>query len=174
MNVARRHYCHCQVVDKATPWSGGYIGINSFGFGGCNVHALIKSLSDTKDTTKDVVPSSTMPRLVTCCARTKDGAEKTLSAVADRPQDIEMQALIQSSVGQLPTNSNPYRGVTLVNCGNAQHTVQVSAPGFSLYRSDMLADHLSTCQVDTKLVVNKVKTDAVSAVFSDEQYFVEC
>ena len=31
------------VVAEKTNWNGGYVGINSFGFGGSNVHAVLKS-----------------------------------------------------------------------------------------------------------------------------------
>ena len=31
-----------KVVTEATPWSGGLVGLNSFGFGGSNVHAVFK------------------------------------------------------------------------------------------------------------------------------------
>ena len=31
------------VVAENTPWAGGYVGINSFGFGGTNVHVVLKS-----------------------------------------------------------------------------------------------------------------------------------
>ena len=31
------------MVASNTPWSGGYVGINSFGFGGANVHVLLRS-----------------------------------------------------------------------------------------------------------------------------------
>ena len=36
------------VVAEKTNWNGGYVGINSFGFGGSNVHAVLKSNPTTK------------------------------------------------------------------------------------------------------------------------------
>merc|ERR1719309_1619296 len=42
-----------KVIDTNTPWAGGLVGINSFGFGGANVHAIFRSASaDTKLTNK--------------------------------------------------------------------------------------------------------------------------
>lgn len=35
-----------KVVSKNTPWSGGYAAVNSFGFGGANVHVLLRSPED--------------------------------------------------------------------------------------------------------------------------------
>jgi acyl transferase domain-containing protein len=32
-----------KVVSENTPWEGGYVGVNSFGFGGSNVHVLLRS-----------------------------------------------------------------------------------------------------------------------------------
>jgi fatty acid synthase len=31
-----------EVVTQRKPWDGGYVGVNSFGFGGANVHAILK------------------------------------------------------------------------------------------------------------------------------------
>ena len=36
------------VVVEKTSWNGGYVGINSFGFGGSNVHAVLKSNQTSK------------------------------------------------------------------------------------------------------------------------------
>lgn len=32
-----------KVVSKNTPWAGGLVAINSFGFGGTNVHSVINT-----------------------------------------------------------------------------------------------------------------------------------
>jgi len=32
-----------KVVSKNTPWSGGLVALNSFGFGGTNVHSVINT-----------------------------------------------------------------------------------------------------------------------------------
>lgn len=38
-----------KVVTQRTPWNGGYVAINSFGFGGANVHVLLKSFEKTEN-----------------------------------------------------------------------------------------------------------------------------
>ena len=37
-----------QVVNSNTEWEGGFVGVNSFGFGGSNVHVILKSC-DVRD-----------------------------------------------------------------------------------------------------------------------------
>lgn len=32
-----------KIITEPTSWEGGYVGINSFGFGGTNCHVLLKS-----------------------------------------------------------------------------------------------------------------------------------
>ena len=34
------------VVTEPTPWNGGCVAINSFGFGGANVHVVMKSFEE--------------------------------------------------------------------------------------------------------------------------------
>ena len=36
-----------KVVTERTPWNGGCVAINSFGFGGANVHVILKSFEKT-------------------------------------------------------------------------------------------------------------------------------
>ncbi|KAL8612596.1 hypothetical protein ACOMHN_006582 [Nucella lapillus] len=41
-DVPALHDGRLAVVTHSQPWTGGYVGVNSFGFGGTNVHALLK------------------------------------------------------------------------------------------------------------------------------------
>ena len=59
-----------KVVSDHTPWDGGYVGINSFGFGGSNVHSLLKSKPKEAVVTQS---SASKYRLATFAGRTKEG-----------------------------------------------------------------------------------------------------
>jgi len=111
-------------VAERTTWDGGYVGINSFGFGGSNAHVLLRS-PDIASSTRSAHVASTVPRLVTCTGRTKAGVEATLAEVSRHPTDVDMQYLLQSSVGDLSPVSHPYRGVVLVNSADSRQTVEV-------------------------------------------------
>ena len=60
-----------RVVTEPMPWTGGYVGINSFGFGGSNVHVLLKSQRDTTGT-RPAHTAAEAQRLFTFSARTPE------------------------------------------------------------------------------------------------------
>ena len=109
---------------ERTSWEGGYVGINSFGFGGSNVHVLLRS-PDSGASSQAAHVATTATRLVTCAGRTKDGVEAALAEMLQHPTDVDMQHLIQSSVGDLSAMTHPYRGVALVNAAATRQTVEV-------------------------------------------------
>jgi len=69
-----------KVVTEPTPWEGGYVGINSFGFGGANCHVVLKSNSKKK--INNGAPSDDLPRLVTVSGRTEASVEVFLDDVS--------------------------------------------------------------------------------------------
>lgn len=70
-----------KVITEPTPWEGGYVGINSFGFGGANAHALLKS--HAKDKVNNGAPSDDLPRLVIVSGRTEEALEVLLGHVCE-------------------------------------------------------------------------------------------
>uniref|UniRef100_A0A1I8MI56 Fatty acid synthase n=1 Tax=Musca domestica TaxID=7370 RepID=A0A1I8MI56_MUSDO len=79
-----------KVVDKNTPWEGGIVGINSFGFGGANAHVILKSNPKPKAITPTVGP----PKLVVCSGRTFDAVQDLLEDAVSHRDDDEYLALI--------------------------------------------------------------------------------
>ena len=68
-----------QVVTEPTPWSDGYVGINSFGFGGANAHILLKS--NPKEKINNGAPSDNLPRLVSVSGRTEEAVLSIIDEV---------------------------------------------------------------------------------------------
>ena len=112
------------MVTERTPWDGGYVGINSFGLGGSNVHVLLRS-PDSKVPAPTAHLATTEARLVTVAARTKSGVEAMLAELSQRPTDVDMQYLLQSSVGNLSPLTHPYRGFALISSADSRQTVEV-------------------------------------------------
>lgn len=100
-----------QVVQKRTKWNGGYVGINSFGFGGSNVHVLLRS----HHANEIVHSASTELRLVTCSARTREGVDAVLHELLVQPNNVELHSLVEQSFGSFPASSHPYRGAVVLN-----------------------------------------------------------
>lgn len=71
-----------KVVTETTPWEGGYVGINSFGFGGANCHVILKS--NPKKKINNGAPSDDLPRLVTVSGRTEESVKVFLDDVSKR------------------------------------------------------------------------------------------
>ena len=110
-----------KVVANNTKWSGGYAGINSFGFGGSNVHALIRSNEDERRSSH---PASNQPRLVTCNGRTEEAVDHVIEKAIENKENVEMHALIQEVAAVSPA-AMPCRGYAVLNSENKVTEVQV-------------------------------------------------
>ncbi|XP_043067726.1 fatty acid synthase isoform X1 [Drosophila bipectinata] len=82
------------VVENITPLPKPYIGINSFGFGGANAHALLKGFNKSK--TNFGIPEDDIPRLLTWAGRTEDSVHEIFSDIEKRPLDAEFIGLLQN------------------------------------------------------------------------------
>ncbi|KAH8379368.1 hypothetical protein KR009_004445 [Drosophila setifemur] len=82
------------VVKDVTPLPKPYIGINSFGFGGANAHALLKGFPKSK--THFGIPEDDVPRLLTWAGRTEEAVNEVFNAVEKKPLDAEFVGLLQN------------------------------------------------------------------------------
>lgn len=101
-----------KVIDTNTPWNGGIVGLNSFGFGGANAHVILKSNPKPKATT----PTDTIPRLVTLSGRTTEAVEIVLEDAEKHRTDAEYLGLIN----EIHSKNIPlhyYRGYSVVANG---------------------------------------------------------
>lgn len=100
-----------KVLDRSTPWRGGLVGVNSFGFGGSNVHTVLKS-NDNRE--KTVCQNCEKKRLFVYSSRSEDGLTKTLKKVRGHSSDLHLHKLLHETAN-LPASSHPFRGFTVLN-----------------------------------------------------------
>lgn len=82
------------VVKDCTPLPKPYIGINSFGFGGANAHAILKA--NPKSKVNFGLPEDDVPRLLTWAGRSEAACNEVFNAIEKKPLDAEFIALLQN------------------------------------------------------------------------------
>lgn len=99
-----------QVVDRPIPVRGGIVGINSFGFGGSNVHVILRPSEKPADST---LPPRMVPRVLQACGRTETAVTTILQKRKEHTANDSFLSLL-NEVSGVPTVNMPYRGYALV------------------------------------------------------------
>lgn len=87
-----------QVVNKLTPWhQPTYAAVNSFGFGGVNVHVILKGHDKLK---KLPAFRSPLPIMVVGSGRTREAVELLFDGVRQNQKDDEFLALVRNIYAQ--------------------------------------------------------------------------
>ncbi|CAF3471296.1 unnamed protein product [Rotaria socialis] len=109
-----------KVVTEKTKLPNKLMSINSFGFGGANVHAIFEANQNRQENENS---SRKEPRLAFACARTTDGCENILTRLKEYQDNIELQALITENSFH-PSHTHPYRGFTLLNSSESSTIIK--------------------------------------------------
>lgn len=110
-----------QVIDRPIPVRGGIVGINSFGFGGSNVHVILRPASKP---TNSPMPR-TVPRILPVCGRTEAAVNAVIQKGKEHSSDENFLSLL-SRVSDIPAASMPYRGYVVLGSQNDIKEVQLS------------------------------------------------
>ncbi len=102
-----------KVVTETTPWAGGLVGINSFGFGGANTHILLKSI-DMETLPPDEIRMPNIPKLLCYSGRTEDAVGTILEAAEKHADNHYFYGLLSEQSNSL-VNLFPYRGYTIMH-----------------------------------------------------------
>ncbi|KAL7302666.1 hypothetical protein TKK_0004723 [Trichogramma kaykai] len=106
-----------KVVSENTPWEGGLVGVNSFGFGGANAHVVLRSNPKSKKTPVIQTESSPVPRAIAVSGRTEEAVAALLDAAKQNEHDEEFLALLHSIHSKnIPGHS--YRGYEILGSIN--------------------------------------------------------
>lgn len=174
-----------QVVDQPIPVQGGIVGINSFGFGGSNVHVILRP-NDCRTVERTEGTVERVARVLPVSGRT-EGAVKTLLQKAQEHSENDSFLSLLADISFVPGMS--FRGYTVL--GSEQHISEVQSvpatprplwficsgmgtqwagmgrslmqlPDFkaSILRSD-------TALKDTGLVVSQMLMEATDSTFED-------
>ncbi|XP_072750344.1 fatty acid synthase-like [Anoplolepis gracilipes] len=100
-----------RVVNTPTPLKPGFVGINSFGFGGANCHILLQS--NLKQKVNGGAPNDDLPRLVIVSGRTEQAVELLLNEIKSQPMDIEYIRLLHDLYAD-DIEGHPYRGYAII------------------------------------------------------------
>ncbi|XP_036143145.1 fatty acid synthase [Monomorium pharaonis] len=100
------------VVQEPMPLKNGYIGISSFGFGGANVHALLKW--NHKQKINNGLPNDDLPRLVILSGRTEESVKLFLNDVVNHPIDKEYIRLLHD-IHADNIEGHTWRGFIILN-----------------------------------------------------------
>lgn len=90
------------------------MGINSFGFGGSNVHVILQS---PKEPEPEVLAKPTLPIVVPASGRTEEGVKKILQFARENIESKDLLSLL-TEISSRPLNTFNYRGYAIIGSEN--------------------------------------------------------
>lgn len=113
-----------RVVDQPLPVRGGDVGINSFGFGGSNVHVVLRPNLQPAPAPP---PYTSLPRLLLASGRTPEAVQGLLGQGLQHSHDLAFLSML-NNIAATPTSAMPYRGYTIVGVEDLSQEVQQVLP----------------------------------------------
>uniref|UniRef100_A0A7E4UMS9 Fatty acid synthase n=1 Tax=Panagrellus redivivus TaxID=6233 RepID=A0A7E4UMS9_PANRE len=112
-----------KVVSEKTEFPGGYVGVNSFGFGGSNTHVILRTPEKPE---LPELESVDYPRLVLYSGRTQEGLKQTFEKIQEHINDLYFQRLLANQAN-IATKDTPFRGYLMYNrAKNADSIVDIT------------------------------------------------
>ncbi|XP_047993204.1 fatty acid synthase-like [Leguminivora glycinivorella] len=108
-----------KMVVENTPWPGGLVSVNSFGFGGANAHLILEGGRGDRSQPAEY-PA---PRLVLASGRTDEAVKQLLQLAALHPRDFELHALLDV-VHARSIPGHPHRGYIVLDPERGSPPVQ--------------------------------------------------
>lgn len=109
-----------QVVDRPLPVRGGNVGINSFGFGGSNVHVILQPNTRAP---APPGPHASLPRLLRASGRTLEAVQGLLEQGRQHSRDLPFLNML-NDIAATPTAAMPFRGYTVLGGEASSQEVQ--------------------------------------------------
>ena len=101
-----------KIITETTPWKGEYAAFSCFGFGGVNVHGVLKSHTDKRKRKEN--RKSDIPQLVLYCGRTEESVQSVFDNNILKEAPREFFALLHK-LAYTPPQLKPYRGYKLLD-----------------------------------------------------------
>lgn len=120
VDIPGLHDGRLKVVSKNTPWNGGIVAVNSFGFGGANAHIVLRSNPKPKMSW----PTGPIPRIIGVSGRTEQAVTNFLTKIEQHKNDEEFLALIDE-IHSANISGHAHRGYAILKDAVVKEISQV-------------------------------------------------